>query len=288
MYHAMKRISDAYLAAHELPLNDSSKIVVMSDCHRGDGSSRADNFARNQVIYFAALTQYDDERFTYIELGDGDELWENRSLSDIVQAYSAVYGLMRKFYLNGRLYMVYGNHDYVKKNPGCVKRNYASVFPNIKLYESLILRHSSTGGSLFLLHGHQADFLNDPLWKFTRFLVRYVWRSLELVGVNNPTSAAKSFNRRDKVEKTLIRWADRENEFLIAGHTHRPVFPTNGGRYFNDGCCVHPNGITAIEIVNGQIALVKWGVKTRGDGTMYIGKDILEGPISLRSLFRRL
>ncbi len=66
---------------------------------------------------------------------------------------------------------------------------------------------------------------------------------------------------------------------LVAGHTHRPIFPEPvEGKYFNDGSCVHPWSITAIEISLGDISLVKWGEKTKEDGTVYIGKDIIGGP----------
>lgn len=35
-----------------------------------------------------------------------------------------------------------------------------------------------------------------------------------------------------------------------------------GGNCFNDGSCVHTRYITAIEIVNGKISLVKWSIKS--------------------------
>ena len=73
---------------------------------------------------------------------------------------------------------------------------------------------------------------------------------------------------------------------MIAGHTHRPVFPEVGEPlYFNDGSCVHPHSITAIEISGGYISLVKWQIKTKQDGTLFVGKDILAGPRLLRNYF---
>ena len=58
--------------------------------------------------------------------------------------------------------------------------------------------------------------------------------------------------------------------------------------YFNDGSCVHTNGVTAIEIVEGTIALVRWSVKTRRDGLMFIGKDILAGPRMIDGYFEQI
>lgn len=64
-----------------------------------------------------------------------------------------------------------------------------------------------------------------------------------------------------------------ENCMIITGHTHRPMFPEIGEPlYFNDGSCVHPRCITAIEIVEGDVTLVKWVVKTKKDGTLYIAR----------------
>lgn len=65
----------------------------------------------------------------------------------------------------------------------------------------------------------------------------------------------------------------------MAGHTHRPAFPKPGeGYYFNDGSCVHPRCITALELERGNISLVKWSAKVREDNVVYIGRDVLEGP----------
>jgi UDP-2,3-diacylglucosamine pyrophosphatase LpxH len=285
VYFALKRISGARKAAFEIPFDDSARFVTMSDCHRGDGDQRTDNFSKNQTIFFTALSQYFGEGYTYIEIGDGDELWENRRFGDITAMYRHIYELMSKFYKDNRLYMIYGNHDYVKRRDRYVERYYSDFFPGIRIHESIVLKHD-TGGNIFVVHGHQADFLNDPLWKFARFLVRYIWRSLELMGVNDPTSAAKNYNRRIEVEKTLTKWTDREHEIMIAGHTHRPVFPSDmKSLYFNDGSCVHPNGVTAIEINHGTIALVRWSVQSRRDGTLYVGKDYLAGPNKLWKYF---
>ena len=70
----LKRISKVFEGAYEIPLYNDSKIVLMSDCHRGAGDW-SDNFLKNQNIYFSALMNYYKEGYTYIELGDGDELW---------------------------------------------------------------------------------------------------------------------------------------------------------------------------------------------------------------------
>ncbi|GAB1477027.1 hypothetical protein MASR2M70_18630 [Bacillota bacterium] len=272
----LKRITKAYETAAVVPFRCNSKIVIMSDCHRGNGST-ADNFAKNQNLFFAAITQYYNHGFTYIELGDGDELWENDKISEIIESYDNIFWLLSKFHREGRLYMIYGNHDMIKgRDPDYGKK---MSLPGIKFHEAIILQHEELPVKLFLLHGHQADILNDTFWRLSRFLVRYLWRPLELLGINNPLSAATNPNRKLKVERVLIKWVGMYNRCLIAGHTHRPVFPGHGeARYFNDGSCVHPRCITALEITDDSIALVKWSYKTRFDGTLYVGRDEVVGP----------
>jgi hypothetical protein len=53
----LRRIDQVFEAAKHIAFDDSSRIILMSDCHRGDGSW-ADDFSRNQNLFFAALTYY--------------------------------------------------------------------------------------------------------------------------------------------------------------------------------------------------------------------------------------
>jgi UDP-2,3-diacylglucosamine pyrophosphatase LpxH len=247
---------------------------MMSDCHRGDGSW-ADSFAKNQNLFTAALNVYNRKKYTYIELGDGDELWENKKLSDILSTYKNVFKLLSRFHMDGRLYFLMGNHDFAKRKPSFVKDhleayidetdgNAVPLFPEIKIHEGLILRYEDTENKIFLIHGHQVDFVNGPAWRLSKFFVRRFWRPIEIIGVNDPTSASKNHKRKNTVEERLTQWTRREKQILIAGHTHRYVFPKPGHTlYFNDGSCVANNFITAIEIAEGSISLVKWSYMTR-------------------------
>ena len=115
------RLGHAFRDAPTLPLTYRSRYVLMSDCHRGIGTS-SDNFLKNQNLYFAALQHYYKAGYTYIELGDGDELWENRSMKQIIEAHSNVFLLLSRFHEQNRLYMLYGNHDMVKKNNRYTKK----------------------------------------------------------------------------------------------------------------------------------------------------------------------
>ena len=293
------RLSRVFINAEQVPFDNSSRIVLFSDCHRGDGSW-ADDFFKNRNIYYAALTYYFNRNFTYIEIGDGDELWKNKEFSEIVREYGDVFRLISRFIKEGRFYSIYGNHDYEKKKwdasrqrgPRSLEGHEIESFRSlmgIKHREGLILWHKDANCGLFLVHGHQADFFNDQLKWLSRFLVRYLWRPLEILGLNDPTSPARNNRKMAAVERKLLDWVGKERQPLIAGHTHRSVFPAEGGLpYFNDGSCVHPRCITAIEIRGSTISLVKWSVMTKPDRTLYVGREVLEAPVRLSDYFQSI
>lgn len=267
------RLNNVFHSAKIIPYNHDSRIIIMSDCHRGNGSG-ADNFLKNQNLFFAALSYYYEHHFTYIELGDGDELWENRSYKEIADTHSDIFWLLSKFYKKCRFHMIFGNHDMEKKYRSCIPS-----FPSIEIYEGIILKNKNSNCDIFLTHGHQGDWLNDYLWKLARFLVRYLWRPLELIGFQDPTSAAKNYEIKESVELRLKNWALKNHQIIVAGHTHRPIFPNNNEPpYFNDGSCVHPRCITGIEIWESQILLVKWCVQPKPDNSLSIVREILAGP----------
>jgi len=287
------RLTRAYRNAKKVPFDNRSKFILFSDCHRGDNSF-ADEFANNRNIYFHALRHYFNEGFQYCELGDGDELWENLHFESIFEAHKNVFKLLRQFHLENRLHMVWGNHDMVYKEPHYVKKNLSSyfepiddrdkeLFEGITYSEALVLKHRDTGQELFLTHGHQADWWNYNFWRWGRFLVRVLWKPLQVWGIADPTSPAKNYKELRKVERRIKRWI-LQNDLLItiAGHTHRPRFPEPGDiPFFNDGSCVHPRSITGIEIENGEITLIKWQIATREDGILQIVRIVLEGPQKL-------
>tara|TARA_R110002073_G_scaffold157738_2_gene313155 strand:- start:22141 stop:23037 length:897 start_codon:yes stop_codon:yes gene_type:complete len=288
-----KRLDNAYKNAKVIAFDNSSKFILFSDCHRGDNSF-ADDFANNRNIYFHALKHYYAEGFQYCELGDGDELWENLSFDSILNAHKNVYLLMKQFHEQERLHMIWGNHDMVYRNPDYVKKHlstffdpkigeYVELFCNIQYHEGIVLKHTETNQELFLTHGHQADWWNYLFWRVSRFMVRILWKPLNVMGIADPTSPAKNYKELIKVERRTKKWiAENNNLVTIVGHTHRPRFPAPGDiAFFNDGSCVHPRSITGIEIENGEISLIKWQIATTDDGTLKIVRVLLEGPQKL-------
>lgn len=293
------RINKSFEGALRLPLKECSKYVMISDCHRGTGTAN-DNFLKNRNLYYAALQHYYQNGYTYIELGDGDELWENRNIRQIIEAHDRVFRLLSCFHQSGRLYMLYGNHDMMKKNRKYITKqcnmyqcpegncgrkecSCCPVSPAMRFSEGLILENASGAKlpDLYLTHGHQADALNSVFWRVACFLVRYFWEPLERFGVLDPTSAAKNYTVKKKTERRLQHWAETSEHVLIAGHTHRPVLSEENRFYYNCGSCVHPYGITCLEIEQLKISLVKWSIATRPDRSLYVVREILAGPVEL-------
>lgn len=287
---SFSRLNNAYKTAKHISFNDASKFIFFSDCHRGDNSF-ADDFANNRNIYFHALNHYYRQGFQYCELGDGDELWENLNFEPLFEAHKNVYKLLRQFHLENRLHMVWGNHDMVYRDQAYVDKYLSSyfepidgvdkeLFEGLTYHEALVLTHEKTGQELFCTHGHQADWWNYRCWRIGRFLVRILWKPLQVVGIADPTSPAKNYKELIRIEKRIKRWILKNKlKITIAGHTHRPRFPEPGQiPFFNDGSCVHPRSITGIEVENGQITLIKWQIATKPDGTLQIVRLVLEGP----------
>ena len=258
------RLKKAYSHAKRCSLEECSRYVIMSDCHRGTGTVY-DNFLKNQHLYFAALGYYYTHRFCYIELGDGEELWENREYERIRECHGNVYWMFEKFECNNQIIRVYGNHDMELKR---------------EKEECVLLENKMGGRDICLLHGHQADVFNSVFWKLSRFLVRYFWKPLEKFGVNDPTSAAVNYKKQRSYEHCMEQFAEDMNLYLIAGHSHRPRLQEEQ-LYINSGSCVHPRCITAIEIERGKITLVKWTMETRPDMTLYVNRVVLAGPLTI-------
>ena len=290
-----KKIDEIFKKSERLSIDDDTKIVIMSDCHRGAGDNY-DNFVKNQNIFKAALKEYYDRGFIYIELGDGDDMWEVKNYKNIINVHLDTFKQLKKFNDSGRLIMIYGNHDIEKKSPNILKKYFYKYYDettdknemllnNLIAHESLILNYKNY--DIFLIHGHQVDFLNSTLWRLARFLVRYVWRTLEHIGTKDLTGAAKNYHITRGSEKKLQQWSIKNNKILIAGHTHRAIFPKAGeSLYFNDGSCIHPNGITCLEIENGNITLVRWEFETNKNKLISVERKILDGNEPIIKFFK--
>lgn len=288
-----KRLDKLYNRSEKISIDNTSRIVLLSDVHRGDNSA-GDEFGQNKHIYYHALEYYYENDFTYIEVGDGDELWETPKYSYIHTSYPHTFDLLREFHNDNRFIMLSGNHNVQTLNRDFVKRHMTTayddfldqqvdIFPGIKVKEAITLMYEETGQDIFVCHGHQGELFNDYLWRVPFFFCRYFWRFFHKLGFNYAASPARNRYKRGKQENQMTRWLSGNDLMLICGHTHRPRLPLPGEpRYFNSGCCMHPRGITAIEIEFGEISLVNWMVHSRKDGMMYIKRTTTKGPFPIK------
>ena len=229
------RLMEAYKNARVESIDQNSKYIFFSDCHRGDGSP-SDEFTKNQIIYLYALEYYYKNGFVYVEAGDGDELWEHKRFKDIKIAHHDVFEAFKKFNSENRLIMLYGNHNIYLKDENYVKKNLHEFYDDYKAScdeflkgiqpcGALLLKNQETGLEFLTVHGHQGDFTNDQLWFFTMLSVKYFWRFMHSFGLKNPASPVKNAYKRHKIEKNYVQWIKRHRTALICGHTHRFKFP---------------------------------------------------------------
>ncbi len=269
-----KRVQRALEGAVRLPLCANSRYVLFSDCHRGEGTHN-DNFLKNQHLYLAAAEYYLRKGFFYIELGDGEELWENRCIRRIMSYHERTYRILDCYRCRNRFLKIYGNHDMELKD---------------ELPPAVILQNEEGGRDICMIHGHQADFFNSVFWRLSRFMVRYLWKPLEHTGINDPTSAARNYHKTEHYEKCLKNWTIENNAYLVAGHSHRPRLPEEGEGYMNTGSCVHPSGVTCIEIEHMRATLVRWTMGTdinaackagRASMALYVNREVIAGPMEI-------
>ena len=283
------RLTQAYKNAKVEYFDENSKYIFFSDIHRGDDSV-SDEFTRNQNIYLHALNYYYKRGYEYVEVGDGDELWEYPTFKHIRLAHTDIFNVLKKFFDDHRLIILYGNHNIYLKSKRYVSNNYYTFYDEYKQErvellrdleprEALVLKERNTHQEILVVHGHQGDFMNDQLWFVSMLLMRYFWRFMHVVGFENPSSPARNLYKRHKVERNYNKWIRKHKMMLICGHTHRPKYPKiDELPYFNTGCCIHTRGITGIEILHGKIIMVDWRVAVDDNGVVRIVRIVVRGP----------
>jgi UDP-2,3-diacylglucosamine pyrophosphatase LpxH len=263
-----------------VPFDDSSRIVFISDCHRGS-NNRADAFAGNEGLFLGALAHYYQQGFTYIEVGDGDELWKNRRIGDIRNAHPRVFDLLEEFNRQARLHLIFGNHDVA----GRMRRQLDKE--GLIAHEALLLRHASSGRQIFVVHGHQADFKSGGLYMVSRLIVRHIWTRLQLRGLVGSGYSTLMTEAQRKIEAKIIEWVQAERQLTICGHTHQPASTRPGmPLYFNTGSCIHPGAITGLELEQGELRLVTWMAQPGDsrDPVATIRREMLAPPRVLKRL----
>jgi UDP-2,3-diacylglucosamine pyrophosphatase LpxH len=277
LYSRSKRTKSRRLKVIHTDLNNA-RFIIFSDQHKGN-RSWADDFQASEKNYIAALNHYNSNQFTFINLGDSEELWKFTT-QQILPANKEAFAAEAAFQPT-RYYKTFGNHDLIWKNKLDVIMLLKDIFKMpLPVYEGLVLRDDSGNSKLdiFLTHGHQGDMMSDNN-ALSTWIVAHIWLPLQRYLRININSPSKDFSLRNKHNKMMYDWSSRQKDLLlITGHTHNPVFasgkyfdhPSNKidtGKttyelrpsYFNTGCCCYNDGdITGIEIADGFIRLIKW------------------------------
>ncbi len=256
---------------------NKDKFILFSDQHKGN-RDYADDFANNEFNYLQALKYYHQQNFSFINLGDSEELWKYTP-EQVLPANEKAFAAEAAFQ-PGKYYKTFGNHDIIWKNKWDAERLLKKYFTlPLPIYEGIILKTNIGNEALtiFCTHGHQGDKMSDNN-AFSTWLVAHLWTPIQRYLRINVNTPSKDDWLRNKHNKLMYQWSsNRKNVLLITGHTHKPVFasgkysphPSNiieqdvpekiKPSYFNSGCCCFSDGdITGIEIANGCIRLIKW------------------------------
>lgn len=209
-----------------LPFDEQAgRFIIFSDLHKG-ARNGADDFMLAEVNYLAALAYYQQKDFTYICLGDSEELWEN-SLSKVRKYNEKTFNAEKQFHERQKFVKAFGNHDLYWDNdpfaPWQLKAIYGS---EMKVYEGVVLatRLGDRPFHIFCTHGHQGDAHSDGNW-FSKFFVARIWAPLQSYLRINPNTPAYDSEKKTLHNTIMYEWSSMQKELLlITGHTHQPVF----------------------------------------------------------------
>ncbi len=200
--------------AKSVTLDQSSKVLILSDLHMGNGGRR-DDFRRNADLVRTMLgSYYLPEKYSLVLNGDVEELFKF-PLESIIAEWGDFYDLFLKFERNGFFWKTYGNHDAELLDEK--KYRLAS-----SMVESLKFHYGDE--TILILHGHQASVL---LWetypivsRSVVFFLRYIAKP---AGIRNFSTAYNS-RRRFAIEKSIYEFSNQAKIVSFIGHTHRPLF----------------------------------------------------------------
>ncbi len=194
-------------------IDDADKFVIFSDAHLGNGGYQ-DDFKQNSELFASILQKYYLPRnYTLILNGDIEELYKFR-FKKIVTAWQNIFQIFDEFRSRGRLYKIFGNHDYTLS-----RRNYKGH--NIGLMEGIRLEYENN--PIFIYHGHQTANRLEDYNRFSSLFGRFI---LNPIGYKNMTLNADNLSKF-KTEKIAYEFASGNKIISILGHTHRPLFESH-------------------------------------------------------------
>jgi len=204
---------------------DSGRFIILSDQHKG-AKDLADDFRNTESNFMNTLRYYYDEGFTFINLGDCEELWE-ATPSQVIEKNRQTLLEEARFHAASRYYRIFGNHD-LEWNYEIQRLLYLKpIFgPTLAVNQGLLLTttHKEKPYSIFLAHGHQGDRRSDGN-AFSKWFVAAIWTPIQRFLEIQVDRLSDSFELVDKHNILMYEWSATNKDLLfISGHTHKPVF----------------------------------------------------------------
>ncbi|MEO6313721.1 MAG: metallophosphoesterase [Chitinophagaceae bacterium] len=204
---------------------NNGRFIIFSDQHKG-ARDLADDFALAEKNYTAALDYYYSNDYTFINLGDCEELWENTP-DTVMKINKTVLQSEARFLQQNKYYRIFGNHDLEWKYPFQQLLYLKPLFGDtLKIYEGIELQtqHNNKTYSIFLTHGHQGDKRSDGN-PFSMWVVAAIWTPIQRFLDININVTADSFELIDTHNIIMYDWSATQKQLIfISGHTHKPVF----------------------------------------------------------------
>jgi hypothetical protein len=204
---------------------DSGRFIILSDEHKG-AKDLADDFRNTETNFMNALQHYYDEGFTFINLGDCEELWETTP-SKVVEKNRRTLLEEARFLASDRYHRIYGNHDlewhYELQRTLFLKPIFG---PKLSINQGLLLQttYKDRKYSIFLAHGHQGDQRSDGN-AFSKWFVAAIWTPIQRFLEIQVDRISDSFELVDKHNILMYEWSVTQPDLLfVSGHTHKPVF----------------------------------------------------------------
>lgn len=204
---------------------NTSKFIIFSDQHKGAGDL-ADDFHPAEANYQQALNYYYENGYSFINLGDCEELWECKPQVAVDYNKSSLLKEAR-FQNDSRYYRIFGNHDLEWKYAIQQNLYLKPVFGELlKVYEGAVLRvsYNEFVYSIFLTHGHQGDLKSDGN-AVSKWVVAAIWTPVQRYLEINLNSLSDSYGLVDRHNTIMSNWSETQDKLIfISGHTHKPVF----------------------------------------------------------------
>ncbi|TNJ36091.1 metallophosphoesterase [Prosthecochloris vibrioformis] len=239
--------------ARRVDVNGSSRILILSDLHMGNGGRR-DEFRRNAGLVETVLSDYyQPQGFSLLLNGDVEELFKF-PLEDIVTRWESMYRLFMSFSENGFFLRTFGNHDAsLQDEQGYILAPY--------LLEAVRLVYGRE--EMLVFHGHQASiFLWETYPLVSRLIALFLRYVAKPFGIRNFSMAYNS-RRRFAIEKSIYEFSNQEKIVSVIGHTHRPLFESlSKVDYLNyrieELCRAYPDAaLPEREYIESRIATMK-------------------------------